>query len=104
MTPSGSSDSGPVYCDCCDIERPADADGWVTDAYHGTDLCPGCHADLQIGFAQMVAALPDRIGLCPDRHCADEFYMPLTDEDGEHPACPTPGCGLNLVIYTKATP
>lgn len=41
--------------------------------------------------------LPERLGLCPD--CAAEFYYPLAPD--EDTTCPTPDCGLDMVVYTK---
>lgn len=92
MTPSGGS-----VCEACErVRKPDDRDWFV--GREGEDLCPECAEDLRGALKEQIAKLPGRIGLCPE--CAPEFYYPLAPDEGL--MCPTPGCGLDLIVYSKA--
>ncbi|HET7047889.1 MAG TPA: hypothetical protein VFI54_06415 [Solirubrobacteraceae bacterium] len=84
-------------CECCGDEQEPDCAPFVHT--ENGDFCPDCYASLQAETLRMVAKLPLLLGLCPQ--CADEFYLPLKD-DNESRRCPTPGCDLELVVYVRS--
>lgn len=59
-------------------------------------LCDECVAELN-EFERKRAALPKRIGLCPEH--APEFYYPLRDDEGT--GCPM--CSLPMSVYVQET-
>lgn len=93
MTLSDQSSTIRV-CECCEAEG---GEEFVVDQ-RGDSYCPKCAASLHAEMERMIEALPGRIGLCPQ--CAPEFYYPL--KEGEGLRCPTPECGLEMVVYERA--
>ncbi len=93
----GMTQPGESVCEACERERKPDERGWYVGR-EGEDLCPECAEDLRGALKEQIAKLPERIGLCPE--CAPEFYYPLAPE--ERLTCPTPGCGLDMIVYAKA--
>ncbi len=86
-------------CDWCEGEFSRESVGWLL-YQNGMEACARCVEELRALEVQMRAALPKRIALCPSC-CApgvvEDFYYPLAD--GEEPTCPTPECGMRMVVY-----
>ncbi len=83
-----------MICVGCEHEKRPEETGWCVGR-EGEDLCPKCAEDARSILAEMVAKLPQRIGLCPS--CAPEFYYALAD--GENLMCPQ--CGLTMAPYER---
>ncbi len=85
-----------VICEWCEREKVGNEGGWQVGR-EGEDVCGECADALLAEMKRQRAALPQRIGLCPT--CAPDFYYPLAE--GEEPTCPTPECGLRMVVYER---
>lgn len=109
VPPPGVSSDAPYgsqptrICECCERELAIDETlDWIFSR-QGEWFCADCGESLVEEGKRMIAALPARVGLCPDPNDAAEFYYPFSEQEivTRSLGCPSPHCNFDLVMYYK---